>query len=1007
MATYTDLHNKIKETITVDYKDRVTTQPVKFLNGKNEYWGTLKGEISAENISINGGVLENVTIINPKLEGSFNLPEGVDLVQTAKDIAAISNDLIQTRQNLADELTARYHFDKIESETRASADIELKEAIKNAAISVNNVNDTLRKEFEDADKTLSVHFEGITDKLSNSFEEADKNIKDSLKTITNQLSDDIISVRMDLGKETFTRGSADKQLDEKINQVDINSNLRDLELADDLLKYSNQAKKELSETKDTLLSAIEKDRHYIINFGENGIKTTDTFPFNSKDFAVNIYDATVVDGMVKYTNNSGIHSIGEVTKDANGGIILKTFAKFTTSDLSEALYTNWLYEFESKKCTINATKGFTITVDGERDDLSDLKFVLKPVRTLYRKLTVKGEMIGKVLNAFPESTDNETLSGQLYIDTANTELDAFNEFKNVNFNKEDQKVNEKATERITYLGDNKFKLEKNIDIYEYISLLDDTSKEHFGKIYSYRNGLSGITFVDGVVDQINIDIDDSIYALKAVDNFKAVIKQDDKTIYQVSAIVEDTNAQIEYSKISNKYGYDFVEFNDEGEVIPCGRVIPEQYNKTLDKYQDFEAVQVDISKVMQIEAFKKNYILKKAVDKDTCWAITDIDNITENVLDIVFNISNVLIKVTSKNGDIIRKTFSVKADTPIISNPEEAYVILGKDTSVDLTIFDNRTEAPGGVYEAIIEPENISTNEQLIDNINVDISTTGLFKIKIPSRTTDDISREFSVVIKPKCLIDRLIEIVFVDDNNQPVQIFNNRHERLFIPTNKWTTLQLNEINYNKFFVKDMDEGEQEFEFNEIKATLKEEISNRISSDELIQQNLDDYKQSVKDKFISVDSNISYLSDEISTNWEATCLSTNNLCVALSDEIDRAILKENNLCSEIGYLSNQVSSISSYLSDAISLNDADIKYLSDEISANMLSTELSVSNLDGKINELSTHHANHYDKTFVETESLSGPDKIFDSLKIIDCDNTNDKYKLIFKDGTLVLEKLS
>ena len=696
--------------------------------------------------------------------------------------------------------------------------------------------------------------------------------------------------------------------------------------------------------------------------------------------------------MVKYTNNSGIHNIGEVTKDANGGIILKTFAKFTTSDLSEALYTNWLYKFESKKCTINATKGFTITVDGERDDLSDLKFVLKPVRTLYRKLTVKGEMIGKVLNAFPESTDNETLSGQLYIDTANTELDAFNEFKNVNFNKEDQKVNEKATERITYLGDNKFKLEKNIDIYEYISLLDDTSKEHFGKIYSYRNGLSGITFVDGVVDQINIDIDDSIYALKAVDNFKAVIKQDDKTIYQVSAIVEDTNAQIEYSKISNKYGYNFVEFNDEGEVIPCGRVIPEQYNKTLDKYQ---------------EAFKKNYILKKAVDKDTCWAITDIDNITENVLDIVFNISNVLIKVTSKNGDIIRKTFSVKADTPIISNPEEAYVILGKDTSVDLTTFDNRTEAPGGVYEAIIEPENISTNEQLIDNINVDISTTGLFKIKIPSRTTDDISREFSVVIKPKCLIDRLIEIVFVDDNNQPVQIFNNRHERLFIPTNKWTTLQLNEINYNKFFVKDMDEGEQEFEFNEIKATIREEISNRISSDELIQQNLDDHKQSVKDKFISVDSNISYLSDEISTNWEATSLSANNLCVALSNEIDRAILKENNICSEIDYLSNQVSSISSYLSDEISLNDADIKYLSDEISANMLSTELSVSNLDGRINELSTYHANHYDKTFVETESLSGPDKIFDSLKIIDCDNTNDKYKLIFKDGTLVLEKLS
>jgi hypothetical protein len=73
----------------------------------------------------------------------------------------------------------------------------------------------------------------------------------------------------------------------------------------------------------------------------------------------------------------------------------------------------------------------------------------------------------------------------------------------------------------------------------------------------------------------------------------------------------------------------------------------------------------------------------------------------------------------------------------------------------------------------------------------------------------------------------------------------------------------------------------------------------------------------------------------------------------------------------------------------------------------MLCTELSVSNLDDRINELSTHHADHYDKTFVETTSENGPDKIFDSLKITDCDNTNNKYKLIFKDGTLVLEKLS
>ena len=139
-----------------------------------------------------------------------------------------------------------------------------------------------------------------------------------------------------------------------------------------------------------------------------------------------------------------------------------------------------------------------------------------------------------------------------------------------------------------------------------------------------------------------------------------------------------------------------------------------------------------------------------------------------------------------------------------------------------------------------------------------------------------------------------------------------------------------------------MDEGEHGFEYNKLRNDV-----------DIISVDVNNHKLSADQKFAEIDTNIEYLSDEISSN------------------------------------------------------DADIKYLSYEISGNMLCTELSVSNLNGRINELSTHHADHYDKTFVETESLSGPDKTFDSLKITDCDDTNNKYKLIFKDGTLVLEKLS
>ena len=66
MNTYTDLKNKLKETINVDYRDRVTTQEVKFYNEANEYYGKFKGTIE-----IKDSELCNVTIYNPTLCGEI------------------------------------------------------------------------------------------------------------------------------------------------------------------------------------------------------------------------------------------------------------------------------------------------------------------------------------------------------------------------------------------------------------------------------------------------------------------------------------------------------------------------------------------------------------------------------------------------------------------------------------------------------------------------------------------------------------------------------------------------------------------------------------------------------------------------------------------------------------------------------------------------------------------------------------------------------------------------
>lgn len=74
MSTYTDLKNRVKETITVGFRpeDRITTQKVRFYNRENEYWGTFTGSMAGE-IDIQGGTLSSVeisdaTLVNPTLK---------------------------------------------------------------------------------------------------------------------------------------------------------------------------------------------------------------------------------------------------------------------------------------------------------------------------------------------------------------------------------------------------------------------------------------------------------------------------------------------------------------------------------------------------------------------------------------------------------------------------------------------------------------------------------------------------------------------------------------------------------------------------------------------------------------------------------------------------------------------------------------------------------------------------------------------------------------------------
>lgn len=69
MSTYTELHNKLKESIAVSCQNRITTQAVKFHNEQNEYWGTFRGNIDLSSTVVTSAFLSNVVIADSLLCG--------------------------------------------------------------------------------------------------------------------------------------------------------------------------------------------------------------------------------------------------------------------------------------------------------------------------------------------------------------------------------------------------------------------------------------------------------------------------------------------------------------------------------------------------------------------------------------------------------------------------------------------------------------------------------------------------------------------------------------------------------------------------------------------------------------------------------------------------------------------------------------------------------------------------------------------------------------------------
>ena len=902
MSTYTDLHNRVKENVTVDYNNRITTQRVRLFNEQNEYWGTLRGHVSAENINIVGGNLSGITLQDTILKGSVALPDGINLHNMLKQVEQLSIDLEQVDANLNTEIASRKDAIAKESGLRLSAD-DAEQSLRIANVTslkrdIEQTNTDFKRELSTLDIVLKHRDDDISSALSNTVDvriadeaairaEADDKLANNiifLSTVGDYLSDEIDTTNLNLRGEIIDRVTADKKLELSIDTEAKNSIARDTEISNKLEQHILDNEEQFDYAHREMLSTVEHNRHYTINYINGTVKLTDTWPFGCKDFAVNIYKPTVNDGAVYYTDPNGDnYNIGQIYKLTNEGLYpftFKTLNGIKHDGVASSLIDNWSYGFAiDKKSQGTEINGYSITFNdtASSHELSDYNFTISPILPQYHKLWYGSLLVGKVTDAYPADNCDDIVSGKIWIDTQDTQLETFNKYRKTVFNKTDLSTLPRETERVEYVGENKFYLYKNLIRNKYVGIYDNTvPNTRFGMIYESYENINGISSDDDGLAYINVYTTDPNYKLVSLtreNGFRNNIESNVKfgeTYYDLvlSAAVDGLSATFDEVKVSELYKYNFSTIKDDGTSCIGGYVVPKKYNKTLLESKDFNEVDINIADIMWIEAFKKTFTLTKVPNETSLWSAEEIDD-NGNVITLHFNGEQVKIAVIDKENEekssvVVRSYHTVDFNNPTIFNPETCHKHIYKSATIKLDYYNEVEEQsdPALPYELTID-STATTESFPTYELDLDLSQTNKFQIEIPDRTTLDIAREFMVVIKPDCEVDRLIKLEFVHTDGKVATICSNRRDMILVPTNKWTTLQVKEINHNIFYVLDLDGNENDHDIEFLSNAIDVEETNRLSDDKFLSDTIEISVNNLQEQVISNDNDIDYLSGEL------------------------------------------------------------------------------------------------------------------------------------------------
>lgn len=814
MSTYTDLHNKIKENVVVNYHDRCTPQEVRFLNENNEYWGTFTGTANIQHLEANSAKLSNTLIVGSTLS---NCTIGDLDVST---LPGMMEELSSTLDEVKDiPETVNKAIEDVNAEVEAQGEIVARISA-NVLDGVENLSSIVEMLSTDLDETTSgiiTSFDDVYDALSSETVariQADESIRDDLtEQINDRVSELSANVYEDLAKETADRIKGDETI--------------------------------VDSAVEAAIYEINEQKHYQFLTDEENNQANYDYPHKTFDYKINKIVTPVYDYYLRTTEFETVAGVVELT---DGSIVIDTFGtKGTSVEDCTVPYNRSIMKADEKTVPTGAgSYVYTKNDDGSISITSDTTNTYHQIYAQDKDNKSNKVFLGLVKNA--ELDDNgQFLSGQVY-GTMRPYAGKINgaELDNAETSSyfvDDVQVDYRLITEGSGATANAFDFFGDIETKKSINLCDDESSEQFGTIYDKFGSIDGIRKTeDGTISAITIELYEDGIAGDTVElNKDNGFKDYAKDFEYLSANIDEK--KIIHVSENNTYSYIAVgtQIDQDGALIESRIIVkPTASNKNIleEALLVADTISVDLSDTIKHKTFSKVFVLNKVQSSEFEYGKWEASesvyyDSTHIQSDITLTIedTNLYISITNIDTDDDTSTTvkikSVIGSDGILQNGDKQETVIHSCTLENFEFNDvvkviNRQDS--GILAETSSASSSTFNVSLIKVVNYDNAIV----VAVPdpvngvARNAMIQAQEFALLIKPEVFENAVKQYEVCEIKVQTktpgggyidAKLINDRAYEIYVAPNVWSTFHVTQIDYNEEY------GEPIYMFDDLDET--------------------------------------------------------------------------------------------------------------------------------------------------------------------------------------------